>query len=512
LTQLVKSKRNDLVKKIVMFCEVTANITFYEYQRQFAMRIIESVLINDGEELTALFSRQSGKSEVIASLLAGLSVVLPILGREGVEECKEFKNGIMIGIFAPTYEQVGTTYNRALDDLKVKHGKEILQDPEIDDKLLSEREIRLKNGSFVKAMTGAVQSFIESKSYHLVIVEEAQDMNTKKVRKSIHPMLAAYNGTIVKVGTANDKKTDFFSAIVRNKALYSQTGIQNHFQYDYHEVIKGKKKLYKKNSNPFHLKYKKFIDAEKRRLGVNSDEFRMSYGVEFILERGMFITDSSFNELTDTSIATHREEHDKTCVMGIDVGKSSAITVATVVKVDLKNPDEYGNCKKTIIHWEEVLGSYEEQYHKLGELFLKYNLVRILIDATGVGDALCDRIQFAFGDDYYIEGFKFSTASKSNIYKYLDEEIKSGRLVVPASARTRESLKYKRFKAQMLGLEKEWRGAYLSVHKPKEKWALDDYADSLALAIWAGKDEVLAEVEHEHMSIKERKIRPTAYW
>jgi len=484
----------------------------YEYQKVFAMRVVESLLLNDGEEITALFSRQSGKSEAMAAVLSGVSVVLPVLGKEGVPECEPFKDGMMIGLFAPTHEQVNTTYSRALANLKSRQGQEILSDDEIDDALVGGRELRLRGGSFVKGMTGAKQAFIESKSFHFVIIEESQDMDSVKVRKSIHPMLAAYNGTIVKVGTANNKKSDFHSAILRNRANYAQSGNRNHFEFGYGEVIKWKKKQYKIDKNPFHLKYAKFIEKEKQRLGTDSEEFIMSYEVRFVLEKGMFITDTAFEDMLHTSMKTHNKEKKAHCVIGIDIGKSNAVTVATVMKVDLGNPDELGQCEKTLLDWYEIVGSYEEQFHQLGEVFGRYNVVRVVMDATGVGDAFTDRVKFAWGQDLFIEGFKFTTSSKSDLYKYLDEEIRANRVLVPASARTRKTMKFKRFRTQMLGLEKGWKGAFLSVHKPDEKWAYDDYADSLALAVWAGKDEVLAEIEHEEFSVKPKKLRPTAYW
>lgn len=51
----------DLVDLIFNFCEVYSGRILYPYQEQWGRRIIRSVLENDGEELSALFARQSGK-------------------------------------------------------------------------------------------------------------------------------------------------------------------------------------------------------------------------------------------------------------------------------------------------------------------------------------------------------------------------------------------------------------------------------------------------------------------
>ena len=46
----------DLVNSIFNFCEIYSGITLFPYQEQFSKRVIRSVLENDGEEITALFS------------------------------------------------------------------------------------------------------------------------------------------------------------------------------------------------------------------------------------------------------------------------------------------------------------------------------------------------------------------------------------------------------------------------------------------------------------------------
>lgn len=53
-----KITTTDLVNKIFAFCEAYSGVEFFPYQAQFGKRIIRSILENDGEEITALFSRQ----------------------------------------------------------------------------------------------------------------------------------------------------------------------------------------------------------------------------------------------------------------------------------------------------------------------------------------------------------------------------------------------------------------------------------------------------------------------
>ena len=69
---------SDLVQRIYNFCEVYSGKVMYPYQAQFSKRIIRSVLENDGAELTALFARQSGKTETVA-ITVGFYRYMPII-------------------------------------------------------------------------------------------------------------------------------------------------------------------------------------------------------------------------------------------------------------------------------------------------------------------------------------------------------------------------------------------------------------------------------------------------
>ena len=51
----------DIVLLVYAFCETLAGIIFFPYQAELVKRIIRSLLENDGEELTSLWSRQSGR-------------------------------------------------------------------------------------------------------------------------------------------------------------------------------------------------------------------------------------------------------------------------------------------------------------------------------------------------------------------------------------------------------------------------------------------------------------------
>ena len=260
-----------LVDKILKFMVVLVGHDLHPYQKPFARRVIESVIINDGEEITALAARQSGKSEVIANTIATLMVLLPPLAKLYPDLLGRYKEGLWVGMFAPVEGQVETLFGRTVSRLTSEQALSVLGDPEIDDEAKRQggvtKMIKLKrSGSMLSMMTANPRAKIESKSFHLIVIDECQEADDFVVTKSISPMLAYYAGTMVKTGTPTTSKNNFYRAIQLNKRR--QTGRnakQNHFQWDWKDVVKV---------NP---QYDKYIKKEMLRIGEDSDEFQMSY-------------------------------------------------------------------------------------------------------------------------------------------------------------------------------------------------------------------------------------------
>ena len=265
----------ELVNRIFNFCEAYSGRVMYPYQAQFSKRIIRSVLENDGAEITALFSRQSGKTETVSVTVGGLMIILPQLANMPMflddPRFTMFKDGFWVGIFAPSQRQAQTTYNRMKGRLQCKEAQAVLEDPDfrLEFTTSNGQTVALSNGSFCTAISASDGSNIEGESFKFIICEECQDISNFKIRKSIHPMGAAYNATICKIGTATTYKGDFYEAIKRNKEEYEsgKLRIRNHFEYNYKVVMK------------YNPRYAKYIEREKRSLGETSDEFRMSYCV-----------------------------------------------------------------------------------------------------------------------------------------------------------------------------------------------------------------------------------------
>src|SRR5690606_34054110 len=106
-----------IVDKTMIFLEYLCDTKLFPYQQEIARRIIESLFINDGEEITVIQSRQSGKSEVLANVVATVMVLFPKLAKMFPDLLGKFDKGVMVGTFAPVESQAETLYGRIVDRL-----------------------------------------------------------------------------------------------------------------------------------------------------------------------------------------------------------------------------------------------------------------------------------------------------------------------------------------------------------------------------------------------------------
>lgn len=499
----------DLADKAFAFCEQSAGIQLYPYQKEFGLRICQSVLLEDGDEITALFSRQSGKTETVSCVIPALCVLLPTLA--GIDSLAEdpriskYKDGFWVGIFAPNYELAGIMHSRMSARIQSQNMAEILADPEIGLTLGTGRKVlTLPNGSRVDSNSAGPQTAIEGKTYHLIICEETQDIQDYKIRKSIHPMGAATNATIIKIGTPAPRICDFYQACERNRVKDLEAGtnqLQVHFQFDYTVA---------QTYNP---KYEKYIKKEIERLGYESDDFRMSYRLHWILERGLFLTPEVLKEVAVPKkkiLRKHRgsditfqltagvvpsDRFTDNQVASIDIGRSSDSTVVTVARVWWDNPVQHGDDTRHHIHivsWLELQGDdHERQYPQILHFLQKFKIGTVVVDATGRGDPIYDRLRSDLSrQDIQVWPFVFSLATKHQGYTILYQEIFEKRLTYPGGSAAEKLSTWRKFIKQLTNLEKNWKGKYLSVEAPRVKTGKslekphDDYADSLMMLVW----------------------------
>ena len=511
-----------LVKTVYNFCQIYSEINYYPYQEQFAKRLIRSLLENDGEEISALFSRQTGKSETVATTVGGCMIILPVFANMPMfaddKRLQPYRKGLMVGIFAPSLKQAQTTFNRMRTRLTCPSAIEVLTEFGFEFSTSNGQTVALTNGSFATSVSASDRSNIEGDSYMLIICEECQDISSFKIRKSIHPMGAAYNATIVKIGTATTFKGDFYEVIERNKKDYKdgKLRLRNHFEYDY-------KICQKYNEN-----YRKYVEKEKHRLGEHSDEFRMAYGLEWILERGMFIDSTMLEDLCGIKNGRRvASDLTKDHVVGIDVAKKGDSTVITVCEVDWEHPvivekertKEYESIQYTayttrIKDWKELNGDdYDKQYYEIMDYLKQFKVSKIMIDATKE-EGMCDRLTVNLPHIEVVPCY-FTSQFKDRMYKNLDSSIKCGRSLYPCDEETQGTREYQKFVEQMGELEKNFRGQLMVCSHPARRGAHDDYCDSWALAVLGANDkeeEVKLQTAKENKFFNNKEYRGTNFY
>ena len=457
-------------------------------------------------------NHNSGKTECVAVVCDSLMVILPYLANKYPDDnrFKKFKNGILIGIFAPSADQSKTTYDRMRGRLSSASGKSILAEYKLRFTVNKGDTVSLSNGSLTRSQTASKDSNVESKTYHLLILEEAQDIFPFKIKKSILPMITATNGSVVMIGTANTQINELYSNIKANKKYFNSHGVRNHFEYDWKEVCKHAPD------------YAKAVEKAKVRMGgEKSDEFRMSYCNEFIFERGMAFSEEQLSDRTPAnpkgiivpslgierfyrgrnivSVGIERFYRGRNIVsVGIDVGKKRDSTVLTATEIFFDDPiiiHNYIMYRKRILGWKEMLGdNYDDQIETMVNFLRSYKARTCWVDVTGKGEPVYDMLS-SMVDDVDMNPFTFGSKSKHLLYTSYLHDINGGRLDVPGDPYTKATLEYQRFLFQHQTLLKEYNGNYLVCKKPDSKIddqePHDDYPDSAALSCYAGKMEML---------------------
>src|SRR3569623_303919 len=484
---LTAAQRVDsIINKILLVVDELSGHPLRDYQRPFAYRVLESLIIEDNETITALWSRQAGKSEVIADVIATAVIMLPRLAKLFPDLLGKFAEGLWVGVFAPTDDMSQTLYGRIVTRLTSERAGEILGDPEIDEKVEGRgRVLKLKKcGSVIRRHTAHPKAQIEGQTYHLCVIDECQAADDVVINKSIAPMMAATAGTMVFTGTPTYTKGAFFQQIQYNKRRQTKRNArQNHFQADWKTVAK---------SYPL---YGKFVKKELLRLGEDSDEFKLSYRLVWMLDKGMFTTSERLDELGDTSMQIVPEYFRSPVLVGIDPARKQDSTVVTVIYVDWDHPAENGMYAHRILNWLDLTGmEWESQYFRIVEFLEDYNVYAIGIDVGGLGDVVASRLKVLMPNVQIVE-MKTDRGAQTKRWGHLMNLLNAGLMTWPAHSKTRRLKSWRKFRQQMEDAELDYIGPHIIVAAPDERDAHDDYVDSLAAGAYITADLQMPEVE-----------------
>ena len=479
-----------LVGILMKTCDDISELPLRPYQIPPARRVFESIIIGDGARITMLASRQSGKSTAIGSVIATAMLMLPRLAKiyPNMQSLQKFSRGLWVGAFAPVDEQADIIFTKIADVFQTDTCKAVLADPEIGEKAISRgRVLHLKNcGSLAKRTTCHPKATIEGRTYHVIVIDEAQGADNRTVQKSIVPMASSTRGTFIFTGTPDYHTNFFYTQIQKNKRIQVKRGRtrQNHYQWDWREVAR-------------HVpEYKLTVQDAMLSMGENSDEFRLSYKCEFLTSKGMFITEDVLSDMGDISQQELIKTWTSTPVLvGIDCARIQDSTVVTVVAVDWDKPDSEGFFPMYVLNWLDLEGlPWETQYFRITEFLNGYSIWKAGVDTGGVGDVVIDRLRNLMPHIDWMDCVN-SIGEQSDRWKYLSQVIDRRRIAWPYGAKIRERRVVRRFIQQMSDLRKEFRGPHLKAEAPRESDAHDDYPMSLSLAVSLARPETRQETQ-----------------
>ena len=203
-----------------LFLKKYHGVEFYDYQKHFSDALIKAVVLNEGIEIAAIFSRQSGKTTTIVHTVEYLIYIYKMV----------LNRGIRIGIFAPQKEQAKTDFDRLKDAFEILRvaGKPISLKEANATTLKPETPLNenykgavlsIDQNNEIYAYPLSKTSHPESKTLDLIIIEEAQDVDDHRMINSVFPMGAATNATRVFIGTAGYNICYFYRKLQKQQEL-----------------------------------------------------------------------------------------------------------------------------------------------------------------------------------------------------------------------------------------------------------------------------------------------------
>ena len=472
-----------LVDFLVMVSEKLSTDKLYPYQQEFQRRVFRSILLNDGETLTALFSRQSGKSFTSSLTITTLCTVMPALAEQFPKQLGDYRKGFWVGIFAPTTHQARIVYDRVILTSQSSSAQEVYDDPDIATSL-EKRKGYWKNGSFCVMQTASTKASIEGHTLHLILLEETQGIDEGVILRSIDPMGAFTNATTISIGTCDENPCWFYDMIQINKMRDVKVPpiYKNHFEYDYTEVIK------------YNEKYKRHVEKKIRERGIDSRWFQMKYGLRWFFEEGRPITDSDYKRFMQHITVPLTHTTDAPVVVGIDIGyerNASVVTVGKLIDVVMEYSDEKEVIRAVqICDWLELEKRPYPEQRPLIKSFLQHypNIHCITIDTTGVGVQFFQEAELEWGGlARHMEMFKFNPPSKNYLMNLFYEYFWKRRIIIPSDKTTRLTKKWQSFYLQLLNLQKVVKKGYAVLEKNEREGSRDDFPDSLFLMLHAAE-------------------------
>lgn len=402
------------------------------------------VLLSPQKNKVIVCGRRSGKSQMIAGeLIRG--AVLDI-----------FHTQILI---APQYKQAIIVFDKIHELLAKANGlsdvQKIIQQPQ--------PKITFKNGAFIAFGSADNPDSLRGFAYHRVFKDESSFIK-KGADNAIKPL--TYDmGAPVWETTTPWGKGDVWDRWQRGmKGDDEDIGC---FHYNYKD-------------NPYlHEDGVKEIEKDIEEYGEDSVYVQCEVYGNFVEDRDVYFKSELIESCIEEYSIPEGPKSKMSYGLGVDVageGEDESVFISVLTHgggLRVVNIDNFIKNKP-----REVVG-------KVKELDTEYNYSSIYLDKTGIGEGPADWLRESLSgggyDDYRVNALRFSIQSKMDIYSNLKKLMNQGRIKFP---------NHKKLIFQLMDLRYEiMSNGNLKLHHSDR--GHDDYADALALACWACKEDEL---------------------
>lgn len=381
------------------------------YQQLAIQAVVDSVRKKRSLSIVWIFPRQSGKDEALAILVQYL---LAFLERDGAE----------MVFFNPTFKPQTETSMRRLETR--------LRSNPVTIGRWSRRSgyIYQMNNAYCTYLSADPTAHVVSATASiLLIVNEAQDVTTLKYDKDIAPMASSTNATRLFSGTRWTSDTLLERQYQDALRQQREDGLRRVFFFTADDV---------RLAVP---QYGVFVDDAVSSLGRQHPLVKTQYFCETTdAEAGMFPPGSQVL-MAGSHAARTVPEPGSTYAFLVDVAgqishgtmKAHAdpyldgnihsrrdSTFLKIVEIDLASVDLLGKPSYKVLYRQEWVGaSHVTVFGALRALVRVWDPIRIVIDATGVGEGLWSLLDHAFGESIVIP-VKFTSRVKSDLgYAFL---------------------------------------------------------------------------------------------
>lgn len=440
--------------------------TLRPYQSECAQAVVRSVLRRDGRIFTIMFARQMGKNEMSAQLEAYLMALYAGTGGSIIKAAPSFKPQLITSILR---------LKETLSSSPLTRGR---WHPVYGYMLaLGRCTTTFLSADRSANVVGATASLV-------LEIDEAQDVDPDKYDREFRPMAASTNATTVLYGTAWNEDSLLERQRRRNLDHEGRTGERLHFEYDW-SVLAA--------LNPA---YGAFVCREIARLGEEHPSITTQYLLRPLSAAGRLFSVAQRAALQGAHPRLHAPIPGEVYVAGIDLaGEDEQAADAearlrsprrdsTVVTIARVRRDDGSQVRVEVVEHVWWTGRDQVwQYHNLLELWERWGLARVAVDAGGIGAGVASFLHARY--PARTDRVVFSAPIKSALAYGLLGLINTGRLQMYAGD---DSAEWREFGREVADCRYILRAQEQMGWGVPEGQGHDDFLSSLALVCRAAEE------------------------